>query len=144
MHKIFILLKWMMILLLKVFSNFSIAEFKPSKPIGSIVKKAIDNSDLVFVNTPGGPLGASSIYHAEKKGKKIISYAHTLDWELFPFATDKPKLKSILIPILKRIYSKSDLIVKVKEPQPEEIKKIPQKEIQLDNNFPKKLKMEKF
>lgn len=91
--------------------KFSIAEFTPSKPVGSIVKKAIENSDLVFVNTPGGPLGASSIYHASKKGKKIISYAHTLDWELFPFATDRPKLKKILVPILKRIYSKSDLIL---------------------------------
>ena len=104
--------------------KFSIAEFKPSKPIGSIVKKAIDNSDLVFVNTPGGPLGASSIYHASKKGKKIISYAHTLDWELFPFATDRPNLKKILVPILKRIYSKSDFILVPDELIAKEYRKI--------------------
>jgi len=91
--------------------NFSIAEFRPSKPLTSIVKNAIENTDLIFVNTPGGPLGASSIYYAKKKNKKIISYAHTLDWELFPFAIDRPKLKKIVTPILKRIYSQSDLIL---------------------------------
>ena len=91
--------------------KFSIAEFTPSKPIGSSVKKSIDATDLLFVNTPGGPLGASAIYYAHKKNKKIISYAHTLDWELFPFATNRPKLKKLLIPILRRIYSKSSLIL---------------------------------
>ena len=50
--------------------NFSIVEFTPSKPLKSIVKQAIENTDLVFVNTPGGPLGASSIYYAKKTNNR--------------------------------------------------------------------------
>ena len=43
---------------------------------------------------------------------------------MFPFATDKPKLIGILIPILKRIYSKSDLILVPDELIAKEYRKI--------------------
>ena len=103
--------------------NFSIAEFKPGKPVKKIITDEIKNSDIVFVNTPGGPIGASSIYRSKKLAKPVLGYAHTIDWELFPVFGDafnlfnKPiKLKSksisrIINPILKRNYNKLDYII---------------------------------
>jgi len=103
--------------------NFSIAEFKPGRPVKKIITDEIMNSDLVFVNTPGGPIGASSIYRSKKLGKPVLGYAHTIDWELFPVFGDafnlfnKPiKLKSksisrIINPILRRNYNKLDYIL---------------------------------
>tara|TARA_B100000902_G_scaffold183937_1_gene176514 strand:- start:170 stop:1324 length:1155 start_codon:yes stop_codon:yes gene_type:complete len=103
--------------------NFSIAEFKPGKPVKKIITDEIKNSDIVFVNTPGGPIGASSIYRSKKLAKPVLGYAHTIDWELFPVFGDafnlfnKPiKLKSksisrLINPILKRNYNKLDYII---------------------------------
>jgi len=90
--------------------KFTIAEFKPSRPVNKTIKDAIDWADVVFVNTPGGPLGASTVYSASGK-KKLIGYAHTIDWELFPFAIGRKSVGRILKPLFRRIYSKLDIIL---------------------------------
>jgi|TARA_Y100000310_G_C20691329_1_gene822453 glycosyltransferase involved in cell wall biosynthesis len=90
--------------------NFTIAEFKPSRPIRKKIRDAVDWADVVFVNTPGGPLGASIVYAARGK-KRLIGYAHTIDWELFPFAIGRKSVSRLLKPIFRRIYSNLDLIL---------------------------------
>ena len=103
--------------------NFSIAEFNPAKPVKKIITDEINKADIIFVNTPGGPLGISSIYRAKKLNKKVIGYAHTIDWELFPIFGDafmlfnkkinltSKSISRIVNPILKRSYNKLDLIL---------------------------------
>jgi len=90
--------------------NFTIAEFKPSRPIRKTIRDAVGWADVVFVNTPGGTLGASAVYAARGK-KKLIGYAHTIDWELFPFAIGRKSVARFLKPIFRRIYSNLDLIL---------------------------------
>jgi len=90
--------------------KFTIAEFKPSRPVNKTIKDAVDWADVVFVNTPGGPLGASTVYSASGK-KKLIGYAHTIDWELFPFVIGRKSVGRILKPLFRRIYSRLDVIL---------------------------------
>jgi glycosyltransferase involved in cell wall biosynthesis len=90
--------------------KFTIAEFKPGRPTSKTIKDAVNWADVVFVNTPGGPLGASAVYAASGK-KKLIGYAHTIDWELFPFAIGRTRIGRILKPLFRRIYSKLDIIL---------------------------------
>ncbi|RZD30388.1 MAG: hypothetical protein CXT77_04855 [uncultured DHVE6 group euryarchaeote] len=90
--------------------NFTIAEFRPSRPIQKRIRAAVDWADVVFVNTPGGTLGASTIYAARGK-KRLIGYAHTIDWELFPFAIGRKSIARLLKPIFRRIYSNLDVIL---------------------------------
>lgn len=75
------------------------AGFKSGRPNKKIIAEAIDWADLIFVNTPGGTLGASVIFAAKGK-KKLIGYAHTVDWELFHEALGKNVTRLTLKPLL--------------------------------------------
>lgn len=91
--------------------RFKIADYPPPKPVSKVVNEAIDNADIVFVNSIA-PLGASAIKYARSKQKKIIAFAHAIEWELLAYATRFPdKAAGILKPIIRRIYNKCNLIL---------------------------------
>jgi glycosyltransferase involved in cell wall biosynthesis len=91
--------------------RFKIANYPTPIPKSKIIREVIDNTDIIFINSIG-PLGSASLKYAKKIGKKIIEYVHSIDWELFAYATRFPdRYASKLAPIVKRQYSKSDLLI---------------------------------
>ncbi len=47
----------------------------------SIIKKAVKNAEIIFVQGPA-LISYLSIYYAHKYNKKVVFYLHTLSWEL--------------------------------------------------------------
>lgn len=94
--------------------NFIVGDFQVAKPKKKIIKKAVKNADLVFVQTIG-VIGYLGIKYAKKYKKPIVSYKHSLEWELVPYAVNRPffyRLMNSIIRIISRsIYNKCDLII---------------------------------
>jgi glycosyltransferase involved in cell wall biosynthesis len=91
--------------------HFKIATYPPAVPKSDIVKKAIDKTDIVFINSIA-PLGSSALKYGKKIGKPVIEFVHSIDWELFAYATKFPdKYAGALKPIVRRLYHKSDLLL---------------------------------
>jgi hypothetical protein len=62
--------------------DFQVGDFTPLKFKIKDIRDEISKGDVIFSNTLG-PIGAMSIIQGRKLGKKIISYVHSLEWELF-------------------------------------------------------------
>ncbi|MFP4523124.1 MAG: glycosyltransferase family 4 protein [Candidatus Woesearchaeota archaeon] len=67
--------------------------FSKAKP--RLIKKAIHNADIVFSQTIG-PIGGLSLFLAQQKRKKTVSYIHSLEWELASKALQGSFLKRIV------------------------------------------------
>jgi glycosyltransferase involved in cell wall biosynthesis len=91
--------------------HFKIATYPPANPKSKVVKQAIENTDIVFINSIA-PLGSSALKYASKIGKPIVQFVHSIDWELFAYATPFPdKYAGALKPIVRRLYNKSNILL---------------------------------
>jgi 1,2-diacylglycerol 3-alpha-glucosyltransferase len=91
--------------------HFEIATYPPAIPKSNVVKKAIEDTDLVFINSIG-PLGSSALKYANKIKKPIVQFVHSIDWELFAYATPFPdRYAGALKPIVRRLYNKSNVLL---------------------------------
>ncbi len=91
--------------------RFEINDYKLANPKSKIVKKAIDDADIIFINSIA-LLGSKAMNYARSKKKKIIEYVHSFDWELLSYATKFPdKYTRVLKAIVKRLYNKADLLI---------------------------------
>jgi glycosyltransferase involved in cell wall biosynthesis len=91
--------------------HFKIATYPPANPKSKVVKQAIENTDIVFINSIG-PLGSSALKYASKIGKPIVQFMHSIDWEIFAYATPFPdRYAGALKPIVRRLYNKSNILL---------------------------------
>ncbi len=94
--------------------NIFVGDLQVAKPALSIIKKAVKNADIVFVQTIG-LVGYFAINYAKKYNKPIVAYKHSLEWELVPYAMNKPfffKLSSIFVKSITRtVFNKCDIII---------------------------------
>ncbi|MFT4311588.1 MAG: glycosyltransferase family 4 protein, partial [Candidatus Woesearchaeota archaeon] len=95
-------------------SNFRFGDYTFAKVDKKILKDAISKCDFVFCQTLG-PVGIRSIREAKKNKKKVISFCHSLEWELVPRAIESGFLKSLMQPLIRFfirfLYNKIDLII---------------------------------
>ena len=63
--------------------KFYLSDFPLSKPDKQVIKKHLQDADIVFVQSLG-PIGMKSIKLAKKLKKKIYAYNHSIEWELVP------------------------------------------------------------
>ena len=61
--------------------KFQISDYPPPKMAMGKVKKAVKNADVIFSQTIG-PIGGLSIRYGKKYKKRVISYIHSIEWEL--------------------------------------------------------------
>lgn len=99
--------------------HFYIGDFPPAKPKKKIIKDAVKDSDIIWVQTIG-PIGAKTIKIASKMNKKIIAYNHSIEWELVPNAIAGYIIKKPLYYLAKRharkLYNKCNhLMVPTRE-----------------------------
>jgi len=94
--------------------KFRIAGYKPGKPFNKLLKKEVENCDILW-NQIMGPLGISSIYYASKLKKPIITTAHVIEWELIKNAFFRKLPHFFIGPniklIMRKLYNKCDLII---------------------------------
>ena len=91
--------------------RFKIADYPPAVPKSKIIRQVIEEADLIFINSIG-PLGSRSLKYARKIGKPIVEFVHSIDWEIFAYATRFPdRYAGMLRPIVRRLYNKSDLLL---------------------------------
>jgi glycosyltransferase involved in cell wall biosynthesis len=87
-------------------------DYSPAKSSFRIIKKEILKNDIIFVQTTGS-IGLNTIILAKLLKKPIISYVHSLDWELF--SKSLPKFKSTIRLFtkyyVKLLYNSVDLLI---------------------------------
>ncbi len=76
------------------------------------IKKEAENNDIVFNHTIG-PIGICTILAARKLGKPIISYIHSIDWELTSKGVKyfKTITKYIVRKLAIHLYNKCNLLL---------------------------------
>jgi len=95
--------------------RFKIGDYSPSKFQFKVIKKEIEKADLIWSQTIG-PIGALTILLAKKADKKVISYAHSLEWDLFVHSISLPKqlrgkVKDVAKKIVSYVYNHCDMIL---------------------------------
>lgn len=95
-------------------TKLRVGDFHTAKFEYKIIKKEVKRCNIVFSQTIG-PIGFLTIRAAKKNKKKIISFIHSIEWELATKASGLSfLLKYIYIFtkfIVKKIYNKPDLLI---------------------------------
>ncbi len=91
------------------YGDYTPAQWRPE-----IVKKAIEEADLVFCQTIG-PVGFLAHRWAQKLRKPVAAFIHSIEWELVPKALERPLLKRLAYPLTKllarRVYNRANLLI---------------------------------
>ena len=95
--------------------DYTAAKFKPK-----IIKEKCKEADIIFTQTIG-PIGLLAIWYGKKYKKPIISYIHSLEWELVTKSAALKGIKNFFIYNLIKLvawffYNKSTLLI---TPSPE-------------------------
>ncbi len=95
--------------------NFQIGDYSPPKIRSRLIYEEIKKNDIIFIQTLG-PIGAVAARHAAKLNKKLVSYIHSFEWELFSNSitenkTVRKSVHHITKHFVKRIYNKADLLI---------------------------------
>ncbi|MEM2121976.1 MAG: glycosyltransferase, partial [Candidatus Woesearchaeota archaeon] len=61
--------------------NIDFADYKISIPKTRIIRRAVINCDVVFCNDLG-PICFFAVNYAKKYNKPVVSYVHSLEWDL--------------------------------------------------------------
>jgi phosphatidylinositol alpha 1,6-mannosyltransferase len=89
--------------------DFQIAQYKPK-----LIREHLKDADIVFTQTIG-PVGGLAIRLAHQMGKKVVSFIHSVEWELFPMALKNHFFRRMAYPFSKKItkyfYTKADLLL---------------------------------
>ncbi len=92
--------------------NIQFGDIFFSKPDKAVMEKAIREADVVF-NQTIGPIGQAGIKIANKLNKPVISYIHSIEWELARKAMKRFKgfvAWSVKI-LARRLYNKCSLLI---------------------------------
>ncbi len=94
--------------------NIRVGDFDVPLVNRSRVKAALKEADIVWTHTVG-PVGRSVIKAARSMDKKVVSYVHSIEWELFSRALGKPLLYNPVSlmsrKFVKSAYSKCDVLM---------------------------------
>jgi glycosyltransferase involved in cell wall biosynthesis len=95
--------------------SFQINDYKPPHFATQIIAEEVRKADLVWTQTIG-PIGGTAILQAKKLGVKLVSYVHSVEWELVPRSLPRSQVLRISSRIVTRslarnLYNKSDLLM---------------------------------
>jgi glycosyltransferase involved in cell wall biosynthesis len=95
-------------------SKLKIGDYTPAKIDNKEMKKQISKTDVIFTQTIG-PIGNYAISQGKKKRKKIVSFIHSIEWELAAKATDVFFFKKYIYLFTKmfsrHIYKKPNMLI---------------------------------
>ncbi|MBU0666290.1 MAG: glycosyltransferase family 4 protein [Nanoarchaeota archaeon] len=91
-----------------------LGDIKPAKFDYKRIKEEVKNADVVFTQTIGF-IGLAAIIAAKRFKKPLVTFIHSVEWELFPKAISSKFLKQISYPIVKfiskKIYNQCSLLI---------------------------------
>jgi len=90
-------------------------DYTVAKPNSKIIRKHVLESDIVFTNSIG-PIGAFTMLSAYSMNKPLVSYVHSIEWELFAKALSKSEALEYFVYFftkiyMRRLYNKCSLIM---------------------------------
>ncbi|MEM3127348.1 MAG: glycosyltransferase family 4 protein, partial [Candidatus Woesearchaeota archaeon] len=90
-------------------------DYTPARIDLSLIKQHVKDSDIVWSQTIGS-IGAPAIYYGKKYKKHVVSYIHSLEWNLVTKAISPPRFfeEFFKIPIkrfAKILYNKCELLM---------------------------------
>ncbi len=81
-------------------SEREVGDYQISSVHKKKLRREIRKADVVF-NQSLGRIGVSSIRNSKKMGRPVVSFTHSLEWELFPKAISNLFLKKLIQPVTK-------------------------------------------
>tara|TARA_Y100000034_G_C6863227_1_gene393140 strand:- start:436 stop:1587 length:1152 start_codon:yes stop_codon:yes gene_type:complete len=95
--------------------KFQIGDFPPAKPPFRKIKKYIKEADIVWIQSIG-PIGSLAAMNAHKYKKNLVSYVHSIEWELVPNSVTENKFMRFLLGkfikfFSRYIYNKCDMLM---------------------------------
>ncbi|MFO8015755.1 MAG: glycosyltransferase family 4 protein [Candidatus Woesearchaeota archaeon] len=92
--------------------GFSWGDYTPPKFRPGRIKELVKEHDLVFSQSIG-PIGYLAMKHAKKKKKPVISFIHSIEWELVPKSASKLMFfaRYIVRQLARWMYNKADLLI---------------------------------
>lgn len=95
--------------------RFKIGDFTPARFKPGLIKEQCKKVDIIFAQTIG-PIGALAIWYGKKNKKPVISYIHSLEWELVAKSVALKGLREIFIYNLIKcieyiLYNKCTLLI---------------------------------
>jgi len=89
------------------FGDIYFSKFKPRQ-----IRKLVEEADVVF-NQTIGPIGISAINAAEKLNKPVISYVHSMEWELAHRAVKRGKhiAQKLVKSLSRKLYNKCTMLM---------------------------------
>ena len=95
--------------------EFKVGDYPPPKPAFKKVKQLVNKSDIIWCQTLG-LLGGHAIKYAKKKGKKVVAYTHSVEWELFPKGFSRSSFiertsKKFIRDYVRNRYNRCDLLM---------------------------------
>ena len=83
----------------------SISDYTPAKYARKIIDEQVKKADIIF-NQSLGTIGLAAILSAKKRNKPLLSYVHSIEWELTPRIIKNPFLRRILY-YMSKSYAKA-------------------------------------
>lgn len=92
--------------------KFTWGDFPPAKFKFRIIKKLVRENDIVFSQSIG-PVGALAIIYAKRFKKPIISFIHSIEWELVPKSASRFMffMSNVVKGIARWLYNKTSLLL---------------------------------
>ncbi len=94
--------------------KFLLGDIKVAKIKRSVIKKEVMRTDIIWSHTLG-PIGLTSIIQGHKYNKLVVSYIHSIEFELFAKAISNSLLEHLIgfttQKLIKYAYSKCDLLM---------------------------------
>ena len=95
-------------------TRFRVGDFNPAKPDYKTIKREVRRTDVIFSQTIG-PIGFLTIIAARRNRKKVISFIHSIEWELVTKASGLAFLMKYLNIVTKlvvrKIYKRANLLI---------------------------------
>lgn len=87
-------------------------DYMPAKWDYKKIESIVERSDIVF-NQSHGPIGINALRAAKKLNKKVVTFTHSLEWELFPRAMKRKKgiIYFLTKLLMKKMYSYANILI---------------------------------
>jgi len=92
--------------------KFQFGDYLAPKYRPGLIKKLVKQHDIVF-NQTIGPIGFAGVRAASKLNKPLVTYIHSIEWELFSKSVKHCKgfVEWLVKVVTKRLYNKCDLLL---------------------------------
>ncbi len=95
--------------------NITFGDYTPAKINKKKMRDAVNEADIIFSQSIG-PIGYYAMKYGKKRKKKVISYIHAVEWELYSASITRNWLLKKIVSTATRmfvrsIYNKNDLLI---------------------------------